>query len=380
MAATLIGLSSLTSPAQTDEEVNALVAEALSLPEWQTIVSATTGTGYKDNVFLAHADPRGSPFVSLAGELMWLRTGETGPRFNLFANVEARNFFGSGFSHQEYTAFSQAQLEYDFNQRLQGSIAAHYYYQDQLLNVAFLELTPNQTNEQTTVVRAAPVLGHTLGLQPGVRLQLAGLNWVALETPVNRQFFERPLDDYWDAGFRLTLGHNYGWESKVSLSYEPSWWFYDSDPALTATGEVIPDSLRRRFQHNVRLAWQHHLDNKKRWTTVAGVGARLNRENGGGFYDYHKWFASGRIQYRAHGWEISAEGRFAFYDYLNQTVSETDPTLRWRTEWTALLEAERRITDKVSVVASFEHEASGSNDPLETYSVNTISASVRWEF
>src|ERR1041385_8828163 len=126
MAATLIGLSSLNSPAQSDGEVNALRAEALSLPEWQTIVSATTGAGYKDNVFLAHADPRGSPFVSLGGELMWLRLAETGARFNLFANVDARHFFGSGFSHQEYTAFSQPQVEYDFNARLLGSLAAQY--------------------------------------------------------------------------------------------------------------------------------------------------------------------------------------------------------------------------------------------------------------
>ena len=57
MAATLVGLSGIDSRAQTEEEVAALLDEALRLPEWQTMLTASTGAGYKDNVFLANTDP-----------------------------------------------------------------------------------------------------------------------------------------------------------------------------------------------------------------------------------------------------------------------------------------------------------------------------------
>jgi hypothetical protein len=33
-----------------------------------------------------------------------------------------------------------------------------------------------------------------------------------------------------------------------------------------------------------------------------------------------------------------------------------------------------------TLIASYEYEQTLSNDPLETYSVNTVSATVQWEF
>ena len=86
MAATLIGLSGLNVlHAQTEEEVSALVAEALLLPEWSTVVTAEGSGGYKDNVYLSHADPQISPFVGLGAELMVLHMPLEGPQFNFFS-------------------------------------------------------------------------------------------------------------------------------------------------------------------------------------------------------------------------------------------------------------------------------------------------------
>src|SRR5262245_22462803 len=113
MAATLLGLSGMDAQAVTDEEVSALVAEALLLPEWDTVFTATTAAGYKDNIFLAHNNPQGAAFVSGAAELMVLRFEPFGPRFNFFANADAHHYFGNDVSHQEYTAFTQGLYETD---------------------------------------------------------------------------------------------------------------------------------------------------------------------------------------------------------------------------------------------------------------------------
>src|SRR5262245_33402070 len=173
MAATLIGLSGIAARAQTDEEVSALIAEALLLPEWHNLLTGTTSAGYKDNVFLAHANPEGAPFITFGGEYMLLRTPLTGPRVSFFANGEARHFFGNGISHQEYTAFNQALVEYDFNTALTATLLGQYYYQDQVLDVSVSE-----TNRE-----AVPVRGHTFSARPGARLSLPGRFWLELGVP-----------------------------------------------------------------------------------------------------------------------------------------------------------------------------------------------------
>ncbi len=370
MAATLVGLSGIAARAQTDEEVSALIAEALLLPEWHNVFTTTLGGGYKDNVFLAHADPQGLPFVTFGGELLSFRTAPTGPRVSVFANAEGRHFFGDGVSHQEYTAFTQGLVEHAFNETLTATLLGQYYFQDQVLDISVSE-----TNRQPVAVR-----GHTFGLRTGARVNFPGRWWIELEAPLTRQFFDEPLDDYYEAGFKLSLSYKYRGDSQVSLSYEPVWRPYDNDPARTAAGAAITNSHRFSFQQNTRLRWRHDWDDEKHWRTVGTLGGRLNDENGGGFSDYTKWFVSGKVEYRARGWDISAEGRFSTYYYQTQTVSATNPALRERSEWTAAFEIERELSEKVVLVGSFEHDTTDSNDPLETYSVNTVSVGLRWEF
>jgi hypothetical protein len=370
MAATLLGLSGIGAQAATEEEVSALLAEALLAPEWQTVVSGAFGGGYKDNVFLAHDNPQAAAFASFGAELLTLRFDPLGTSFNLFATADGRHFFGNGVSHQEYTTFTQAQVERDFNERWQGTIAAQYYYQDQVLDVSVTE-----TNRQ-----AVPVLGNTLNLRPGMRLNLTKAWWLAMEAQGTRQYFQQPLDDYWETGAKLTAGRSFGAGSKITLSYEPSWRGYDTDPALTATGDAITNSHREALRHDLRLLWHHHWNEQKTWRTVLGVGGRVNQENGGGYFDYVRWGASAKIEYRAHGWEIFAEGRYAHYDYQTQTISTTSDEKRRRGDWTAVVSVERELAEKLKWVTAYEFDTTTSNDPLEEYTVNTVSTGLRWDF
>jgi hypothetical protein len=370
MAATLIGLSgTIVSHAQTEEEVSALVAEALLLPDWDHAITVTGGAGYKDNVFLSHDDPQSSPFALLSAELLILRLAPEGPRLTFFANGEAR-FYSEKVSNQEYVAFSQVSLEQDFSDVLTGAISAQYFYQDQVLDVSISE-----TNRQ-----AVTVVGHTLALEPRLRAQLPSHNWIEASAPLSRELYDAPLDDYWVLGAKFSAGHDYGRDSQVSVSYSPLWQPYDTDPARTASGTAITNSHRFAFQQDTRLTWRHYWDPQKRWRTTATIGARWNDENGGGFSDYTRLLASGRVRYRVSDWEITAEGRVAHYDYWHQTVSATDPAKRRRTEWSTGLNIERQWLHGLTFLVRYEYETIWSNDPLETYSVNTVTASLGWEF
>jgi len=370
MAATLIGLSGVALRAQTEEEVSALLAESLLLPDWETLFTATAGVGYKNNIFLSAVDPESSPFVSASGEIFILRLAPTGPQVTVFGNADARYYWADDVMHEEVTSFNQAALEVDLTDSLQGSIAARYFYQDQVLDVSVTE-----TNRQAT-----PVLGHTLGFEPGLRQEVCGNNWIALSTPVTRQWLEAPLDNYWEVGGALILGHGYGRDSWVTLGYEPRWRAYDTDQALTSGGDPIPGTRREAFQQDLKLSWRHHWDEFKRWRTVCTVGARQNIENGGGYSDFVRGLASARLQYRAGKWEVAAEGRLAYYDYRNQTVSASSSELRRRTEGGVLFELERRLSDGVAWHLGYEYDTVQSNDELETYDVSTWATKVSVEF
>jgi hypothetical protein len=370
MAATLIGFTGIDSRAQSPEEL-------LFPAVWQPAFALRSGGGYKDNVFLSSAQREASAFVSAGADVMVLRLAPMGPQFNFAAGGDWSHFLSTEPAHDEYTAFAQAQLEHDFRETITGWFAADYFYQDQVLDVTFLDPALSGTN--VTVV-AAPIRGHALTLKPGVSVDLSSQSALSLELPVARQYYEHPLDDYWKAGLKLTLGYSYGRQSQLSLNYEPSWRFYDNDPALTTSGAPIPGSHRERFQHDVLLTWRHHLDEAKHWRTLAKLGGRLTEENGGGFADYGQLSASTEVRYRARRWEVSAEGRVRAYRYDSQTVSATDLSKRRRTDWTAGARFERQLTKWLRLIASYEHEETLSNDATETYRVNTVSGSLQWEF
>lgn len=342
------------------------------LPQWEPVFTVRSGGGYKDNVFLSPTQPQGSAFVSAGGDVMVFRLSPGGPQFSFFASADLNHFLEP--SHTEYTTFALAKLEQDFNETWKGSLGAEYLYQDQFADVAFLDPGTNVT------VRAAAIRSHTITARPGLEAKLPHRFSLAFETPVTRSYFDEPLDDYWHGGVKLTLAHGYGYNSQFSLSYEPAWRFYDSDPALTSTGAPVPGTHRQRFQQEALLAWRHHWDELKHWRTTTKLGGRLVEENAGGFSDHTQWFASAQIRWRAQLWEISAESRVRLYDYRVQPFSVTDPRPRQRTEWMAGLSVDRELTKHLRLLLSYDHEQTLSDDVLEAYAVNTISGSLQWEF
>jgi hypothetical protein len=61
-------------------------------------------------------------------------------------------------------------------------------------------------------------------------------------------------------------------------------------------------------------------------------------------------------------------------------VSDTDPAKRKRTELSAGALIERELWRKLVFVLKYDYERTLSNDEWETYTVNTVSGSLRWEF
>jgi len=368
MAATLSGLTGFASLAGTPDDSQALPDEVH--PQWLSDVTLRGGGGYKDNVYLSGVQPIGSSFLSASAEALAVRFAPVGPQITLFGSLDFLHFLEGGAVHDELLSFNQARVEYEANSWLAWSLAGQYSYVDQILDVS-----TSETNRTAEAVR-----GHTLSALPGLKFTLPAHLWLLLEGPVTRQYFAEPLDDYWQFGPRATLGRPLDTGGELNLIYEPAWRLYDHEPALTTTGDPIPDSSRHRVQHDARLSWRQKWDAEGHWRTKASLGGRLVKENGGGYFDYTRGSASARIEYRPARWEISAEAQVAGYWYDHQAVSFTDQTLRRYDELSVTVHFERDLYKRLRFVAGYEYNRALSNAPLESYTVNTFSASLQWEF
>jgi len=364
------GLGVLTACLMQAQELDLPDLDLPVLPQWQHDISLRTGAGYRDNVGLSTLFPEASAFILTGAELFFLRLPENNTQFSFFLSVDDLRFLSSRTVDKEQTVFAQALVENDFRSGWQASLAAEYVYQDQVVDLSATE--PN--------VSTIPVQGHTAILRPGLRHDFTSNCWMTVEAPLQRQLYHEPLDDYSEYGGRLMLGRSYGHLSELSVRYEINRRRYDNEPLRDATGNAIPDSLRESVQQDLRLTWKHYWDTRRRWRATTKLGARHSADSGSGYFDYTKLLAGEQILFRTEDWEISAEARFARYDYPVQTVSAIDLAKRLSTEWGLNFRCERRLSRFVRIFAEYDRVESKSNLVFEQYAVNTVKSGLNWTF
>jgi hypothetical protein len=119
---------------------------------------------------------------------------------------------------------------------------------------------------------------------------------------------------------------------------------------------------------------------RRRWRTTTRLGAQFNQDNGPGYFDYWLYRASQQVRYVAETWELKAQARLNYYDYLAQPVSSTDPSIRHKTLFIASLRGEKQLSRRLKLFADLEFEQSLSNLDTDQYRVRTASAGLDWQF
>ena len=361
MAATIVGCTGLSAQAQPLD---------LPLSIWERLYTVRAGVGYKDNVALSHTDTEASGFFASGLEFFALRLPEDGTEVSCFVSADDRRYFSASSVDGEQLVFAQGQVKHVFGAVGEMAFDLQYAYQDQIQDVSVTE-----TNQQAIRVR-----GHTLAAHLSVRLNFPERYWAGLDIIPTRQWLADPLDHYFEFGPRVSFGRDYGYLSEVSLRYEPRYRQYDTDPQLTTEGEPMPDTVRAFGQQEVALGWRHHWDPERHWRTSARVGYLLNTDNGSGYFDYTRVSGSVQVRYRRKTWEGSIDARVSGYDYAVQTVSATNSEKRNRTEFAIGVRAERQLTRSLRLVGAFEHGHTSSNVTIESYTVNTFTGTLQWEF
>jgi hypothetical protein len=339
-------------------------------PLWDRSFSVRTAFGYKDNVLLSPVNSRGSAFFSSGLEASVFRLAEDGTQLTFLLTADNNHYFSVPQLDNELLVLAQMQLQKPFASEWRATLAFDYFYQDQVLDVSATE-----TNQL-----AVEVEGHNFQIAPALRRNLGAADWLEISAPVARRIFNDPLDSFWEGGPKLAYGRSYGRKSEWIASYSFTERAYDTRTETTSTNTSIPGTHREFRQHKVELASWHFWDEPRRWRTVTKLSYRRNEDNGSGYFDYDKFQFSEQLRFRAKPWELLAEVRFGHYSFDVQTVSATDSSLRQLSEFTWHLRAERQFKKWLKGYVDFEQERNYSNQPLERYTVNTVSGGCIVEF
>jgi hypothetical protein len=339
------------------------------LAVWDKSVNLRFGGGYKDNLLLSNTRTIASSFVASGIDLMVVRLPTDGAQFVFFLNGEDIRYVEGGPVNKEQALIAVAQVKKTFAENWRVGLEAQYLYQDQIVDASTTE-----TN-QTVLAQ-----GNGFNVRPTIRRDFSKNTWLELGLGVNRQYFKAPLDDYWEGGPKLTLGHEYGNRSEWTLSYDLNRRAYDNREQLTKDGIPIAQSSLEFNRNEFDLAVRNNWDPKRRWRTTTKLGFELNEDNGSGYFDYRRYYVAQQLRFQTSTWELQGRIKFNYYDYTIQTVSDTNTATRNRTGVILNLRGERQVTKAIRLYGAFEHERVISNRTIDQYRVNVVSGGLDWEF
>jgi hypothetical protein len=318
--------------------------------------------GYKDNVLLSADLPDESPFVGAGLEVIgWRPLGENS-EFLGFLVGEHRQFLDAREVNHEQTLVSQAQVEVDLGEAWTLTGPLEYIYLDQVLDVSATEAE----------VQATRVQGQTFGVRPSLERHFAA-GTAELELAGLRQLYEAPLDDSWELETKVLWRHPWTAGTRADWYYGFRQTWFDTDKERDASGEEVAGTRRQMQRHQLGLKVRHEWGENRSWRLMGTVAGEYATDQASGFYDFLRPAGDVRLRHRSQGWTVEGAIRARWYGYPVQTVSDTDDTLRRRSELAFEIKGEREILSWLQVFVEYSHEQTFANRPTEEYSVNTVS-------
>ena len=354
------------APARTNE----FLPELPDLPLWDHSLNLRVAAGYKDNLLLNRAATESSYLLATTLETMILRLPLDNRQFTFLAQAEDVRYPQGERVRKEQTVLALAQVKLDLRDGIQGGFAVEYIYQDQVFDVSATD----------TNIEPLQLVGHRIALRPSVRWKLPEHLWLEAEASLQRQWFAAPVDDYWEVGPKFTVGRDYGHRSALSLSYQYALRPYDERAPLQPDGTPVAGATLQFSRHDLDLTLRHNWDARRRWRTVTRLNCLFNEDNNSGYFDYRLYKLTQQIRCVARPWEFKVQARVSRYDFVAQTVSVTNPSLREKTLIAAGARAERELNRHLKLFADYDYEASLSNRQSDEYRAHKVSAGADWQF
>jgi len=338
---------------------------------WDKDVVLRAGFGYKDNVLMSPNSREGSSFFTSGIDLTIYRIPLDGWEANFsIVGDDIRYLRSPGGLRGEDLFISSAQVQKYFSGVWRSGLEVRYSYIDQVLEEF---LSPGGA-------RALEAKGNALGVRPFLRRDFSTNWWVQLEAPLARDWWQTPLDSNWKLGGQGIAGFSYAQHSQVALTGGGFYIPHDEWLAREASGNEIPGRKLAMWREVAELKWEHQWDETNRWATSTKLGFNHNRDNGGGYFDYYRYYLSEEVRFRSKDWEIKASAGLSYYHFPVQAISTPPAPTLHLTSVDVTVRLERRLYKNVRCFAAFEFEQAASNDPTAEYRDHVGSGGLTWEF
>ncbi len=338
---------------------------------WDKDIVLRSGVGYKDNALLAPSARQGSAFFTSGLDVTIFRLPLDGWEVNFsIVGDDVRYFRSPGGLSGEDLFVASAQVQKYFNRVWRAGLELRYSYIDQVLEEFLL----------VGGARAVEAKGNTLGLRPFLRRDLSTNWWVQIEAPLAHDWWQSPLDSTWKYGGQAVLGLSYRPHSQVALTAGGFYIPHDQWLARDALGTELPGRKLAIWKQVAELRWDNQWDARNHWSSSTKLGFNHSHDNGGGFFDYYRYFVSQEVRFHTKVWAAKASAGLSYYDFPVQAIDTPPaPTLRLTTV-DVILRAERQVYKSIRCFAAFEFEEAVSNDPASEYRDHVITSGLSWEF
>ncbi len=321
---------------------------------WDNTARATTGFGYSDNVMRSSVAPESSGFYNVSADASFIRFAESGAYLTFFVLGDYTKYFDApSVGYEEFfSGTAQAVTPLGTQDQLGGEFS--YLYQHQVVDVS----------ETEAVLTRMLVDGHTYTLRPHWRHTFSPAWSMQLEVGGLRQLYGEDLSDYWETATRLSVIHQYGYRSELSIAYQPKHIWYDDREQFDAAGVAMPGTSLYYWQHEVGAQWRHHWDETRHWRTTTRLSYMFNQDNGSGYFDYNRVVFTQQLRWTNPLWEIKGGVRVGWYYYPVQQFNNEQLE---RSYVVVDLRVERRLGKYWLLYVNAEREWSMSSDPVEEY-------------
>lgn len=338
---------------------------------WDKDVVVHAGVGYKDNVTLSATTPQGSGFFDSGLDLTIFRLPLNGPEFNFTVTGDDQRYWKApdGIKNEDLWLAS-ARVQQYISGNWQAGIELRYVYADQVLEelVESGGFQPVEAN------------GNLLAARPFLRRNFDTNLWLQLEAPITREWWRQPLDSDWKYGFQLLLGCDYAPHSEFALTLGGFFIAQDTWLARDRDGNEIPGKKLAIWRQVFELKWEHEWGSRRHWSSTTRAGVNFDSDNGGGYFNYDRYFLSEELRFRARNWEVKGSAGISNYDFPIQTVGLPTGPHYYLTSLDFTFRVERRLYKSAKLYASFEHEQALSNDPTSQFKSNVVIGGASWEF
>jgi hypothetical protein len=334
---------------------------------WIWTIALQTWGGYNDNPQLSSVRPEGSALVAGSGEMLWLWMGPESWEAEFYTWLEHIGYV-SGEATSETLGLATARLTRRPEEGWGGGGGLDFLYARQALDASELVGIPIILQAEGISMSIRPALTHRW---------VTGWE-VSLETAATRQEYWEPLDDFWEWAPRLALTWERSNREELSVMYRHRFRDFDTRTERGPGGELEEGELAMT-QAEVEALWRRRWGEGGVWRTLVRAGYARNRDNGGGFYDYHRWQVGATLRRATDRWEWSVEGRIRGYWYPVQEVDVLGGDQRRRLELSAGARGAWKFRPGYQLFVQYAWEESDENLAAADYSVNSVSMGVQLE-